>query len=208
MLVSYPSHRRMLLLITGAFVLLFIYYFGTVYRPSLSVRSIYGKVVHEEEEEEKCRGKDPIKELLDTANNAWRKYDSARSTTFSEAVVEYRVRYGRHPPPGFKEWYKFAREKNVRNIDDFDQINDDLRPFWSVEPKTLRRRVTAACEDQDGNSIAAIHIRDGAIANTTGEGWRIETLVSLVERFSEKLPDMDIAMNRLDQPRLVTKWED
>ncbi|KAF3483597.1 uncharacterized protein GIQ15_02921 [Arthroderma uncinatum] len=206
MLVSH-FHRRLLFLTSGAFILLFIYYFGTVYRHRLTVGPIYDDVSHKEVKE-KCKGKDPIKELLDDADNAWRKYDSTRSTTFSEAVVEYRVRYGRHPPPGFGEWYKFARKNGVRNIDDFDQINDDLRPFWSAEPKTLRRRVAAACEDPDGNSIAAIHIRDGAIANTTGEGWRIETLMSLVERFAEKLPDMDIAMNRLDQPRLVTKWED
>ncbi|KAM5456925.1 hypothetical protein MaudCBS49596_001167 [Microsporum audouinii] len=207
MLVSHSLHRRLLLLTSGAFVLLFIYFFGTVYRHRLGVGPSHGDTVHEETEE-KCRGKDPIKALLNQADNAWRTYDSARSMSFSEAVVEYRVRYGRHPPPGFKEWYMFARENDVRNIDDFDQINDDLRPFWSAEPKAIRRRVAAACEDPIGNSIAAIHVRNGAIANITGDGWRIETLKSLVARFSEKLPDMDIAMNTLDQPRLVTKWED
>ncbi|EFE45062.1 capsular associated protein, putative [Trichophyton verrucosum HKI 0517] len=208
--VSHSFHRRLLFLTSGAFVLLFIYYFGTVYRHRLGVVPKHGSTVHEEPEEieEICMGNDPIKALSDKADNAWRKYDSSRSMTFSDAVVEYRVRYGRHPPPGFKEWYIFARENDVRNVDDFDQINDDLRPFWSAEPKTIRRRVAAACQDHSGNSIAAIHIRDGAIANITGDGWRIDTLKSLVARFAQKLPDMDIAMNTLDQPRLVTKWED
>lgn len=103
--VSHSFHRRLLLLTSGAFVLLFIYYFGTVYRHRLGVVPKHGGTVHEEPEEieEICMGNDPIKALLDKADNAWRKYDSARSLTFRDAVVEYRVRYGRHPPPGFKE---------------------------------------------------------------------------------------------------------
>lgn len=51
-------------------------------------------------------------------------------------VAKYREKYGRHPPPGFKDWYIFARERNVHNIDDFEQIMDDLRPFWAIEPRT------------------------------------------------------------------------
>ncbi len=29
----------------------------------------------------------------------------------------------------------------------------------------------------------------------------------MIKVFSEELPDMDIAMNRLDQPRVVVEWE-
>ncbi|KAI9869799.1 MAG: hypothetical protein M1830_005078 [Pleopsidium flavum] len=33
-------------------------------------------------------------------------------------------------------------------------------------------------------------------------------MVSLIEKFIKYLPDMDIAMNRLDQPRVVVPWDD
>jgi hypothetical protein len=80
----------------------------------------------------------PIARFMKEADQKWREYESGRSTTFRQTVEKYRSKYGRHPPPGFKEWYKYARKKNVFNIDDFDQIMDDLRPFWALEPKTIR----------------------------------------------------------------------
>ena len=149
----------------------------------------------------------PIAALMKEADQKWREYERSRSTTFRQTVEKYRRKYGRHPPPGFKEWYKYARKKNVFNIDDFDQIMDDLRPFWAVEPKTIRMYAAHMWENE-GDGISGIHIRNKKVAKLTFPGWRSETLKTLIEKFSEYLPDMDIAMNRLDQPRLVVPWED
>jgi hypothetical protein len=141
------------------------------------------------------------------ADQAWNAYEDSRSMTFKETVANYRRKYGRHPPPGFMDWYKFARDKNVHNIDDFEQIMDDLRPFWGVEPSVIRS-LAAHMSENEVDGISGLHIRDNKVWKLTNANWRVETLASMVKQFIEYLPDMDIAMNRLDQPRVVVPWED
>jgi hypothetical protein len=149
----------------------------------------------------------PIRSLMQEADRAWMAYEESRSRTFKDAVTKYRNKYGRHPPPGFRDWYRFARDRNVHNIDDFDQIMDDLRPFWGVEPATIRY-VAAHMSEDEGVGVSGLHIRDRVIWKMTNSNWRLETFATLVQQFVEYLPDMDIAMNSLDQPRVVVPWDD
>lgn len=148
----------------------------------------------------------PISLLMTEADKSWRAYKNSRSTTFRQTVDKYRNKYGRHPPPGFKEWYRYARKKNVYNIDDFEQIMDDLRPFWAIEPRVLRNLAANMAEKED-DGAATIHIRSHKVAKVKNGSWRSEALVTLIEKFVKFLPDLDIAMNRLDQPRVVVEWE-
>ncbi|MCJ1375190.1 hypothetical protein MMC20_006424 [Loxospora ochrophaea] len=149
----------------------------------------------------------PISKLMEEADQKWWDYEGDRSLTFKETVSKYRRKYGRHPPPGFQDWYKLARDKNVYNVDDFEQIMDDLRPFWAVEPHVIRTLAAHMWEDE---SVSGIHIRNHKLSqsNVKDPSWRSETLITLIEKFAKYLPDMDIAMNRLDQPRVVVPWED
>lgn len=149
----------------------------------------------------------PISLLMKEADKTWRAYEDDRSLTFRQCVSKYRRKYGRHPPPGFKKWYQFARKKNVHNIDDFDQIMDDLRPFWAIEPRIIRNLAANMWKDET-QGVAGIHIRDHKVVKVTNASWRAETLVTLIEKLIKYLPDMDIAMNRLDQPRVVVPWEE
>ncbi|KAK4944586.1 hypothetical protein LTR10_016020 [Elasticomyces elasticus] len=149
----------------------------------------------------------PINRLMQEADDTWRAYETSISKSFRQTVEKYRSKYGRHPPPGFKEWYKFARKRNVFNIDDFEQIMDDLRPFWAINASEIRTRAAHMWEDE-AFGAAVIHIRDHKIARTDFPSWRSDTMVEVISKFIEFLPDMDIAMNRLDQPRVVVPWED
>lgn len=45
----------------------------------------------------------PIKELMHDADYWFSQYNVDRSKTFKETVDKYRRKYGRHPPPGFKQ---------------------------------------------------------------------------------------------------------
>lgn len=143
---------------------------------------------------------------MKVADELWEKKENDRSTSFKEAVSKYRQKYGRHPPPRFAEWYRFSRDRNVHDIDDFDQIMDDLRPFWAVEPAIIRS-LAANMPRIEEDGLSAIRIRDKIITQSN-EGWRSNALASLIEKFVVYLPDMDIAMNRLDQPRVVVPWDD
>jgi len=142
-----------------------------------------------------------------TADKAWTEYEESRSVTFKETVAKYRRRYGRNPPPGFRDWYRYARDNGVHNVDDFEQIMDDLRPFWGVEPKVIRSLAAhMSVNKEDG--LSGIHIRNQKIWKVSHEDWRAETFVKMLKKFVKFLPDMDIAMNRLDQPRVAVPWDD
>lgn len=149
----------------------------------------------------------PISLLMKEADKKWRLYEDSRSTTFRQTVRKYRRKYGRHPPPGFKDWYKYARKKGVHNIDDFEQIMDDIRPFWAVEPRILRNLAANMWRDE-GHGASGIHIRDHKVVKESNGAWRSKNLVELIKQFVKYLPDMDIAMNSLDQPRVVVPWDD
>ncbi|KXT05307.1 hypothetical protein AC578_11039 [Pseudocercospora eumusae] len=147
----------------------------------------------------------PIKQLMSQADSRFQHYDNDRSKTFSETVQKYRRQTGRHPPPGFKEWYRLARKKRVYNIDDFAQINHDLRPFWAIPPAEIRS-FAAHSSDEWPDLIATISLRDGQVFQEEW-GWRSETFVKMLKQVARYLPDMDIPINRMDQPRVVVPWE-
>ncbi|KAJ5728805.1 uncharacterized protein N7483_003313 [Penicillium malachiteum] len=146
----------------------------------------------------------PIQSLMEEANEKWEKYESSHSTNFRHVVSKYRQANGRHPPPGFKDWYLFARKNKVHDVDNFQQIMDDLRPFWAIPPAEIRKMAASLQESQ---GIAGIRIRDHHVVSEPN-GWRAETLSHSIERIAAYLPDMDIAMNTLDQPRVMATYED
>ncbi|CAK4032094.1 glycosyltransferase family 90 [Lecanosticta acicola] len=152
------------------------------------------------------RDKHPIKNLMREGDKKFEEYIAHRSKNFKETVRRYRETYGRHPPPGFKQWYKLARKRKVYNIDDFQQIHDDLRPFWALPPREIRN-LAAHASDDDGHALSTISIRNGQVNQRTW-GWRSETFIRLLGTVAEWLPDMDIPMNRMDQPRVIVPWED
>lgn len=74
----------------------------------------------------------PIDSLINNATVQSEEWAQQASTSQSldQALVEYRRRYKRYPPPSFDNWYNFAVEKASFVIDDWDQIHHDLEPFW------------------------------------------------------------------------------
>lgn len=149
----------------------------------------------------------PIARLMEEADHEWRLYESGISTSFKQTVEKYRSKYGRHPPPGFQDWYKFARKRDVFNIDDFEQIMDDLRPFWAVNASEIRTRAAHMAEKPEFG-VAVIYIRNHKVARVDNPSWRSETMEGVISKFIEFLPDMDITLNRLDQPRVIVPFED
>lgn len=75
------------------------------------------------------------------AEDKFRSLLNRQSKSLSQAVAEYKRRYGRDPPRGFDEWYSFSVSRDVKIIDDYDAIWEDLEPFWAFAGAELRRRV-------------------------------------------------------------------
>ena len=101
----------------------------------------------------------PIPKLMADAEVDFRKLLSRQSRSLSAAVGEYKRRYKRDPPKGFDEWWKFAKDNNVKMIDEYDGLVEDLEPFWEISGEELRNR---AVEVSQRIAFQDLLIRDEA----------------------------------------------
>ncbi|KAF2088344.1 glycosyltransferase family 90 protein, partial [Saccharata proteae CBS 121410] len=140
---------------------------------------------------------------------AWLQ-EAQASMYLPEAVENYRIRYKRDPPPKFNNWYGFAVSHMSYVIDDFDNIHNDLLPFWSLSPQEIRQRTWDAISDPN-IGIGGIHIRNGKAEISEhvpgSHRWMLDGVVRMVEKFGEWLPDMDLAFNLNDEPRVAVPYD-
>ena len=145
-------------------------------------------------------GAHPIDTLIANAEKDFSAVLAKESHTLADAAKAYRDRRGRHPPPGFDLWYNFAKENNAVVVEDFwDQVYHDLEPFWAIKPGLIRK--------QAWDYEMTINVRDRKA--TAGSDWFwTQIWLTLVQSVEHLLPDLDIALNAMDEPRLVVPWED
>ncbi|KAG7293486.1 hypothetical protein NEMBOFW57_003537 [Staphylotrichum longicolle] len=144
--------------------------------------------------------KHPIDGLVQAAEKEFAAKLSRETHTLSAAAAAYRKRRGRHPPPGFDIWYEFATENNALIVEDFwDQIYHDLEPFWGVNPAQIRK---------DAREFEMrIEIRNGKASTSSDWFWTLIWL-DMIQTIEHLLPDMDLALNAMDEPRVVVPWEE
>lgn len=135
---------------------------------------------------------------------------ASSSISLETAVAEYRSRYrGRTPPPNFDKWYEFAMNRGCPVIDNYDQIDRDLLPFWAVPPSLIRERSPLQLPSND---IFAIYIHNGSVETSTffysDRKWRPDETINTIEQFAQWLPDMYIAFNLRDVPRVAAPWNE
>ncbi|KAF2475770.1 uncharacterized protein BDR25DRAFT_300755 [Lindgomyces ingoldianus] len=152
----------------------------------------------------------PITTLIKSANAEHERWanQASQSKTLAEAVKHYQERYLKDPPPNFDRWYEFASSRNSIIMDDFDNIEEDLAPFWSLSPVELRQRTAEILADNQG--LGGISIRSGkaeVFANVPGtHRWMVDGALRMIEKFVEFLPDMDLAMNLNDECRVAVPY--
>jgi hypothetical protein len=145
----------------------------------------------------------PVDQLIRSSEASWIRTLNSQSQTLEAAVAEYRRRYQIPPPPHFDKWFAFAKEKNVQLIDEYDSIYHSLLPFWALSPATIRGRVKEAL-GFGGNNLIGLLVRDGKAAHIeNGQEWQQEATIGMMEKFVQYLPDMDLAFNIHDEPRVV-----
>ncbi|KAF8240096.1 hypothetical protein L208DRAFT_1420477 [Tricholoma matsutake] len=152
----------------------------------------------------------PIPRLMEEAENKYRRKLGGQSKTLKAAVAEYRRRYKRDPPKGFDEWWKFAQKYEVKMVDEYDGLMDDLAPFWALSGEELRRR---ALQVGGLPFIDLVRLRDGnaTTLNLNNEnlvvGARATGFLAMLEKFVHTLPDMDFPINAKAEGRVVVPWE-
>ncbi|KAL3481204.1 hypothetical protein BJX99DRAFT_180757 [Aspergillus californicus] len=131
------------------------------------------------------------------------------SDSLAGAVQQYQSKYQQLPPPGFDKWYDYAVSRSSVTIDEFDEIHTNLLPFRGLEPKEIRS-LTQKLATNPANEIGALSIRNGTVRVQEGikptHAWMVQSAATMIEKFSEHLPDMDLAFNLNDEPRVVVPW--
>ncbi|KAL1869180.1 hypothetical protein VTK73DRAFT_3349 [Phialemonium thermophilum] len=146
-------------------------------------------------------------QLISKAERDLEKLKAKQSNTLREAVAEYRRRYGIPPPPNFDKWFAFAKSKDVQLIDEFDTIFELITPFWGLRPTTIRARAKEALGYD--NALMGVQIRKGKVTNIEGASeWQREATQGMMKQFIQYLPDMDLAFNIHDEPRVIVPHED
>ncbi|KAL4758869.1 putative capsular associated protein [Aspergillus foveolatus] len=142
----------------------------------------------------------PIDLLIHEAaksHDIWLK-SAKESSNLAEAVQQYRIRYNQHPPP------------SSVTIDEFDGIYANLLPFRALAPHEIRT-MTQKLATNPENDIGALRIRNGTVRIQEGikptHAWMVQSAGKMIENFSEHLPDMDLAFNLDDEPRVIAPWE-
>ncbi|TFB04883.1 Beta-1,2-xylosyltransferase 1 [Trichoderma ghanense] len=149
----------------------------------------------------------PIIHLMEDAQREFADVKKRQSKSLKDAVQEYRRRYGIPPPPRFDKWYEFAVNNKVQLIDEFDTIHDMMTPYWGLQPQTLRARVAEALGYDNG--LLGVAIRDHEVTHMEhGLEWQRNATKGMMERFLQHLPDMDLAFNIHDEPRVVVPHDD
>lgn len=150
----------------------------------------------------KSRGSHPIDQLISNATQRFEQLLSQRSITLKDAAARYRERRGRHPPPGFDVWFEHAMKDNAIIIEEFfDRIHHDINPFWALHPKEMR--IQAKTQPQ------VISVRNKRVTLATDDPTRqpwIQQWTKLVKQMPH-LPDLDMAVNVMDESRILTPWE-
>jgi len=150
----------------------------------------------------------PVDLLVKESEARFEELLGRQSKTLGEAVAEYKRRYGIPPPPHFDKWFAFAQSKNVQLIDEFDTIYHSLLPFWGLQPITIRTRAREALGFNSNNLIGVL-VRDGKVQHIhAGSEWQQEATKGMMEPFIKYLPDMDLAFNIHDEPRVVVPHDE
>ncbi|KAL9060031.1 MAG: hypothetical protein Q9162_000881 [Coniocarpon cinnabarinum] len=142
----------------------------------------------------------PIDTLIDGAEAQFGELLSRETHSVGDAARAYRRRRGRHPPPWFDEWVRFAEDHDAVVIEDlFDQIYHDINPLWAVPAHELR---TAASKWPYN-----VKVRNGTVSQTNSNWNFVNVYTKMLKKLTGRLPDVDIPINEMDEPRLLVEWE-
>jgi hypothetical protein len=152
----------------------------------------------------------PITTLIGLANELHTQWEAQahQSRSLAAAVTNYQKRYSRDPPPGFDIWYEYAMNASSMVIDDFDNIESDLLPFSSINPSELRKRTAEVLREKNG--LGGIQIRSGKVEVFVNvpetHRWMMDGTASMIDKFVQYLPDMDLVMNLNDECRVAVPY--
>ncbi|KAG2351994.1 glycosyl transferase family 90-domain-containing protein [Suillus spraguei] len=159
-------------------------------------------------------GPHPIWELIAGAEEAWAKKLGRASKTLDEAVAEYRRRYYRPPPIHFEKWWDYVVAHNVQLPDEYDDIYQDLEPFWCIDFLDLQRtreqleaqEQTVVIAKSDQSSVIKIvdyHLPQDSAPRLISS---IERILELFQDVDDLLPPFRAVFSPHDNPAMLSDY--
>ncbi|KAJ7455290.1 glycosyl transferase family 90-domain-containing protein [Mycena galericulata] len=142
-------------------------------------------------------GGHPIFELIRRAEAAWADKLARASTTFPAGCCR------RDPPKGFDAWWAYAREHNVQLPDDYDQIFEDLEPFWGIKPRDLHAMQRELEANVDSYTMGKTADSQLGVVNTSFE---LHSHLLTGSQSSEHLPPFRAVFWPHDAPNRVSDY--
>lgn len=153
----------------------------------------------------------PIALIHSQNRKEWKDKIFKQSTNLQDAIKEYERRYDIRPPIGFDQWYQYAQAHEFVLIDEFDQIMQDLRPFWKLSGKEVQRRIELL--GNGVSNVSIIQVSNGEISIRAPESDEDEegvtnqgtALVEMIKAggYLQHLPNMTITVNERPDGRVL-----
>lgn len=137
--------------------------------------------------------------------DTWSKQASS-SKNLTDAVNEYKSRYHRLPPPNFDKWFEYAKDRNCTTIDDYDQIYEDLLPFWGVKPSLIRKRSTILRKNSGFISIQIDKEKVNTVHVSEEYSHLDNSITDMIKSFATWLPQMQIVLNPSPSPQIALPY--
>lgn len=148
----------------------------------------------------------PIETLFQNARAVQEDKLRRQSKTLAKARAEYERRYNLTPPNGYDAWFHYAQKHSSPIIDDYDELMLNLLPFRGYQH--------SHCDSHNQTQIVhavapwtlPLCIKDGKIDVLTElslddvKTFR-EPLAHLTQDFLDRIPDLCILVNHMDQVR-------
>ncbi|EIN13346.1 hypothetical protein PUNSTDRAFT_59402 [Punctularia strigosozonata HHB-11173 SS5] len=161
-------------------------------------------------------GRHPIYELIENAEREWEGMLHRQSKSLDEAVAEYERRYGRRPPKGFDRWWDYVETHDVLLPDEYDQIHEDLEPFWAIPPELLQDIQYAWEAAPDTYTLGRYGNWKGAGVTIVNDTLRDATfekqirgsreITALLKDVQEFIPPFRAVFSTADGPSLLSSW--
>ncbi|KFY05049.1 hypothetical protein O988_00307 [Pseudogymnoascus sp. VKM F-3808] len=131
---------------------------------------------------------------------------ASSSDSLQAAVTAYKSRYHRLPPPNFDKWYEYAKDRNCSTIDDYDQIYEDLLPFWGVPPAVIRKRSSILRKSSGFISITIDKEKVEAVHVSEEYSYMDEPIKNMIKSFVPWLPQMQLVLNPSSSPQIALPY--
>ncbi|GAA5906454.1 hypothetical protein JCM8208_004665 [Rhodotorula glutinis] len=170
----------------------------------------------------------PIPHLIAAAERTHAERLAAAPRTLADAASRYSAHpssAGRRPPKGYDAWFNFASQRSACRIDGFDELRRSLGVWWGVEGREIRARMDRMGDAGDAASaLGRVRVRGGRVVGWDemrreglGVGARdmegkdarraLEDMLQALMDEGVRLPDVDLFVNQLDEPRVVMPYE-